>query len=107
MQTCPCDWAGPRDCVAGGGGTESQSLEPSGESREGGVYETGDEPPLIRGVLGPGGGTESQSLEPSGESREGGVYETGDEPPLIRGVLGPPPGNFSKFMYLRTHFKPF
>ena len=28
--------AGPRDFVAGGGGTESRSLEPSGESREGG-----------------------------------------------------------------------
>ena len=40
--------AGPRDVVAGGG-TESQSLEPSGESREGeGEHERGLKPPLIR-----------------------------------------------------------
>ena len=43
--------AGPGDVVAGGGGTESRSLEPSGESREGG-YERGDEPPIIRGGSG-------------------------------------------------------
>ena len=42
--------AGPRDVVAGGGeGTESQSLEPKGENREGGEFERGVEPPLIRG----------------------------------------------------------
>ena len=38
-----------------GGGTESRSLEPSGESREvggGGEYERGVEPPLIRGAWG-------------------------------------------------------
>ena len=40
-------------------------------------------------------------------ARGGGEYEREDEPPLIRGVRGPPPGNFSKSMYLRTHFKPF
>ena len=40
-----------QDVVAGG--TESRSLEPSGESREGGgggEYEKGDEPSLIWGV---------------------------------------------------------
>ena len=53
-------------------------------------------------------GTESRSLEPSGESCEGGGgYDRGDEPTLIGGVRGPPPENFSKSMYLRTHFKPF
>ena len=37
-----------------------------------------------------------------GESMRGGC------PPFIRGVSGgPPPENFSKSMYLRTHFKPF
>ena len=44
--------AGPRDVVAGGGGTGSRSLEPSGENREGvgGEYERGVHPPLIRGA---------------------------------------------------------
>ena len=42
-------WQGrtQRCCCRGGGGTESRSLEPSGESREagGGEYERGVEPP--------------------------------------------------------------
>ena len=52
------------------------------------------------------GDTESQSLEPSVESQEGGMR--GEMSPFsLGGSGGPPPVNFSKSMYLRTHFKPF
>ena len=51
-----------------------------------------------------GGALKAKVLNRAAKAARG--YERGDQF-FIRGVRGPPPENFSKSMYLRTHFKPF